>query len=60
MAKTYYFEMPFSGSQTVWLEAESDEEAWVMVHNGDWDDSSEDSFESESGASVLVEVVEDE
>ena len=60
MAKTYYFEMPFSGYQTVWLEAESDEEAWAMVSNGDWEDSSENSFESENSASVLVEVVVEE
>jgi hypothetical protein len=58
MSNIYTFSMPFRGTQTVWLEAESDEQAWAMVHQGDWEDSSENSFESEPSASVLVDVQE--
>jgi hypothetical protein len=44
--KTYTFTMPFSGRQTVWLEAESEEQARDMVRNGDWWDSEEQTFDS--------------
>lgn len=58
MSNIYTFSMPFRGTQTVWLEAESDEQAWAMVHQGDWEDSSENYFESTPSASVLVDVQE--
>lgn len=56
--KLYTFSMPIRGTQEVWLEAESDEEAWAMVHGGDWEDSdlvSHQSFEKEA---MLVSVEE--
>ena len=56
MSKLYTFTMPFSGRQTVWLEAESEEEARAMVRNGDWEDSEEQTFESETVYAVLIEV----
>ena len=56
--KTYVFTMPFSGRQTVWLEAESEEEAWVMVHNGEWDNSEEETFNSHNLDAELIDVEE--
>ena len=56
--KTYTFIMPFSGTQTVWLEAESEEEAWAMVRNGDWWDSDEQTFNSHNLDATLLEVEE--
>ena len=59
MSKVYTFVIPFSGTMSVWLEAESEEEARLSVERGDWWDSNEESFEShpEKGM-VLVEVEE--
>ena len=56
--KLYTFSMPFTGTQEVWLEAESDEEAWQRVRDGDWNDSEEQSYNSESGSAVLINVEE--
>ena len=58
--KTYTFTMPFSGRQTVWLEAESEEEAWVMVHGGEWDNSDEQTFNSHNLDAELIQVEDDE
>jgi hypothetical protein len=56
MSKLYTFSMPFSGRQTVWLEAESEEEARAMVRNGDWEDSEEQTFDSHNLDARLIEV----
>ena len=56
--KLYTFSMPFHGRQEVWLEAESEEEAWVMVHSGDWEDSEEETHESDPSSAFLVRVEE--
>ena len=56
--KTYTFIMPFSGTQTVWLEAESEEEARDMVRRGDWWDSDEQTFDSHNLDATLLEVEE--
>ena len=56
--KTYIFTMPFNGRQTVWLDAESEEEAWAMVRNGDWDNSEEETFNSDNYDATLLEVEE--
>jgi hypothetical protein len=58
--KTYVFTMPFSGQQTVWLEAESEEEARDMVRNGDWDNSEEETFVSHNIYAELIDVEEHE
>jgi hypothetical protein len=59
MSKLYTFVVPFSGTMSVWLEAESEEEARQNVLDGNWWDSNEESFEShpEKGM-VLVQVEE--
>jgi hypothetical protein len=54
--KIYTFTMPFNGRQTVWLEAESEEQARAMVRNGDWDDSEEQTFNSDNYDAELIEV----
>jgi hypothetical protein len=54
--KIYTFTMPFNGRQTVWLEAESEEQARAMVLNGDWDDSEEQTFNSDNYDAELIEV----
>lgn len=56
MSKLYTFSMPFRGRQEVWLEAESEEEAWAMVRSGDWEDSEEQTHESDPSASILIRV----
>ena len=58
MNKLYIFSMLFSGSQEVWLEAESEEEAWAMVRNGDWEDSEEQTHESDPASSILLRTEE--
>jgi hypothetical protein len=58
--KTYTFTMPFSGTQTVCLEAESEEEAWALVRNGDWDNSEEQTFNSDNYDATLLEVEDHE
>ena len=58
--KTYTFIMPFSGTQTVWLEAESEGEARDMVRNGDWDNSDEQTFNSHNLDAELIDVEEHE
>ena len=58
--KTYVFTMPFSGRQTVWLEAESEEEAWELVHGGEWDNSDEQTFNSHNLDAELLDVEEHE
>jgi len=58
MSKLYTFSMPFRGTQEVWLEAESEEEAWAMVHGGDWEDSEEQTHESEPSSAILVRTEE--
>lgn len=59
MKKLYTFVIPFSGTMSVWIEAESVEEAQQGVLKGEWLDSNEESFEShpENGI-VLVQVEE--
>jgi hypothetical protein len=61
MSKLYTFVIPFSGTMSVWLEADSEEEARSDVMQGNWWDSNEESFEShpENGM-VLVQVEEEE
>lgn len=58
MSKIYTFTMPFHGRQDVWLVADSEEEALAMVRNGDWEDSEEQTFESDPSLAVLVGVDE--
>lgn len=53
MRKFYTFSMPIRGRQEVWLEAESDEEAWAMVHAGDWEDSDTTEHESFPEQAIL-------
>jgi hypothetical protein len=54
MRKFYTFVMPVRGTQEVWLEAESDEEAWAMVRDGDWEDSDMITHESFPDQAILV------
>jgi hypothetical protein len=56
--KTYIFTMPFSGRQKVWLDAESEEEAWELVRNGDWENSEEETFNSDNYDATLLAVEE--
>jgi hypothetical protein len=56
--KIYTFTMPFNGRQTVWLEAESEEQAWELVRNGDWENSEEETFNSDNYDATLLAVEE--
>ncbi len=58
MSKLYTFSMPFRGTQIVWLEADSEEEARRLVQDGDWEDSEETTFESVTDYAVLVNTEE--
>lgn len=42
----YTFVIPFSGTMSVWTDAETEEEARAKIMHGDWYDSNEESFES--------------
>ncbi len=59
MSKLYTFIIPFSGTMSVWLEAESEEEARQNVMRGDWWDSNEESFESHPEKDMVLVQVED-
>ncbi len=54
MSKLYTFSMPFHGRMDAWVEAESEEEAFELIRNGDWEDSAEQTFESEPDKAVLI------
>jgi len=54
VSKIYTFVIPFSGTMSVWLEAESEEEARQKVLRGDWSDSDEQSFESFPEESMVL------
>ncbi len=54
MSKLYTFSMPFHGRMDAWVEAESEEEAFELIRNGDWEDSDEQTFESEPDKAVLI------
>ena len=54
MRKLYTFTMPFHGRMDAWVEAESEEEALALIRNGEWEDSSEQTFESEPDKAVLI------
>lgn len=57
MKKLYTFVIPFSGTASVWTDAESEQEARQNILSGDWWDSNEESYESHPEKSmVLVEV----
>lgn len=58
MSKLYTFSMPFRGTQAVWLEADSEEEARRLVQEGSWEDSEEQTFESVTDYAVLVSTEE--
>ncbi len=58
MRKLYTFSMPFRGTQIVWLEADSEEEAQRLVQDGDWEDSEATTFESVTDYAVLVNTEE--
>ena len=53
----YTFVIPFSGTMSVWTDAETEEEARAKIMQGDWCDSNEESFESRPEKSMtLIEV----
>lgn len=53
----YTFVIPFSGTMSVWTDAETEEEARAKIMRGDWWDSNEESFESFPEQSMtLIEV----
>ncbi len=58
MNKLYTFNVPFHGLAQAYVEAESEEEAFAMVHRGDWDDADEVTYETESDKAVLIRVEE--
>jgi hypothetical protein len=59
MSKLYTFVIPFSGTMSVWLEAESEEEARQNVMRGDWWDSNEESFESHPEKDMVLVNIEE-
>ena len=54
----YTFVIPFSGTMSVWTEAESEEEARKDILQGNWWDSNEESFESQPDRSMVLIQVE--
>lgn len=56
--KLYTFVIPFSGTMSVWTDAESEEEARASILRGDWWDSNEESFESQPDRSMVLVQVE--
>jgi len=59
MSKLYTFVIPFSGTMSVWTDADSEEEARAKIREGDWWDSSEETFESDPNRSMTLVEVED-
>ena len=56
--KLYTFVIPFSGTMSVWTDAETEEEARAKIMQGDWYDSNEESFESHPERSMTLIKVE--
>lgn len=54
----YTFVIPFSGTMSVWTDAETEEEARTKIMQGDWYDSNEESFESYPEKSMTLIKVE--
>ena len=54
----YTFVIPFSGTMSVWTDAETEEEARSKIMQGDWYDSNEESFESRPEKSMTLIKVE--
>jgi len=53
----YTFVIPFSGTMSVWTEAETEEEARADILNGNWLDGNEETFTSHPEKSMtLIEV----
>lgn len=53
----YTFVIPFSGTMSLWVDAETEEEARAAILNGDWWDSNEETFEYHPERSMtLIEV----
>ena len=50
----YTFVIPFSGTMSVWTDAETEEEARAKIMQGDWYDSNEESFESRPEKSMTL------
>ncbi len=59
MSKLYTFVIPFSGTMSVWTDAESEEEARQDIMRGDWWDSNEESFESHPENGMVLVNIED-
>ena len=59
MSKLYTFVIPFSGTMSVWTDADSEEEARQDIMRGDWWDSNEESFESHPDKGMVLVQVED-
>jgi len=56
MANIYTFSMPYRGRTEVWLEADNEAEARERVSLGDWDDSEDQTWESEPFQAMLISV----
>lgn len=56
MANIYTFTMPYRGRTEVWLEADTEDEARERVARGDWDDSEDQTWESEPLHAQLISV----
>lgn len=52
--KLYTYVIPFSGTMSVWTEAESEDEARAKIMEGDWWDSNEETFESHPERSMVL------
>jgi hypothetical protein len=59
MSKIYTFVIPYSGTMSVWTDADSEEEARAKIMEGDWWDSSEETFESHPEKSIVLVETED-
>jgi hypothetical protein len=56
MANIYTFSISYSGRTEVWLEAENEAEARERASLGDWDDSADQTWESEPAYAQLISV----
>ena len=56
--KLYTYVIPFSGTMSVWVDAENEDEARAKIMRGDWFDSNEESFESLPERSMTLISVE--
>lgn len=54
MRKLYTFLIPFSGTASVWVDAESEEEARAAILRREWWDSNEETYKTHPEHSMVL------